>query len=89
MPDTFSTSIASSAFEAQLAAIAERGHRAGLYVHRVDSTKPFAPFKPAPEPCPHEDAYPNGRCADCGEPVPNFEPDDEAILTDYLKGYAA
>ena len=43
----------------------------------------------APEPaeCAHEDAYPNGYCADCGEPVPDFEPDDDAILNDYLRGY--
>lgn len=45
-----------------------------------------------PEPdneCEHPDAYPNGYCADCGDPVPDFEPDDDQIEADYLKGYAA
>jgi len=37
--------------------------------------------------CQHEDAYPNGYCADCGEPVPDFEPDDDTITRDYLRGY--
>jgi hypothetical protein len=45
---------------------------------------------PDTDPCEHEDTYPNGRCADCGEPVEGFEPDDDQITTDYLnRNYAA
>ena len=47
-----------------------------------------APDDPDAE-CEHADAYPNGYCADCGEPVPDFEPDDEQIEHDQLRKWAA
>lgn len=45
---------------------------------------------PAEDECEHTDFYPNGYCCDCGEPVPDFEPDDDMITADYLnRNFAA
>ena len=37
----------------------------------------------AAEPCGHTEVYSNGYCADCEEPVPDFEPGDAAIFAHY------
>lgn len=44
-------------------------------------------MEPAPvaeeEPCGHTEVYATGHCADCGEPVPGFEPTDAQIFACY------
>ena len=72
---------------------------ADLHRDRVRAGTALAGISPsgidldAPEPdadCGHTDFYPNGYCADCGEPVPDFEPTDDMIETDYLnRNFAA
>lgn len=33
--------------------------------------------------CGHTELYDTGYCADCGEPIPDFEPSDIQIFTHY------
>jgi hypothetical protein len=61
---------------------------AAMYAAERRAAKALAFMTHAPE-CAHEDAYPNGYCADCGEPVPDFEPADDQIPGTYEIGQAA
>lgn len=38
--------------------------------------------EPAPV-CQHTEVYSTGHCADCGEPIPDFEPTDAQIFAHY------
>lgn len=69
-------------FEAKMLAIVTPLIESGAIIPRSDAPpKPFAEYRYPPEPadCGHTEIYPTGHCADCGEEVEGFEPDDVQI----------
>ena len=52
-------------------------HKRGLTPSGIDAEDPEQ------ELCQHTEVYSTGHCADCGEPVPDFEPTDAQIFARY------
>lgn len=81
-----SSTSTSPEFEAQLLDLSKKLHASGAIIPRTNTPfKPFAPYSPKCDTLGHE--YNFGICLDCEQVDPAFEPDDDMILRDYLRGY--
>lgn len=77
-------------FEAKMLAIVTPLIESGAIIKRSDRDLPltecrFAPYSPKCDTLGHE--YDFGICLDCDQHDPNFEPTDDMITADYLRGF--